>query len=89
MTVMADIFFIKPRPIDGAAAVIPDPHAQGRPLAADGEVKPRSAFWLRRLKDGDVTEIVPAPPEIASAPQKPAPRARARPAAPVEPPSNS
>lgn len=28
----------------------------GKHLAEKGETKPRNAYWLRRLKDGDVTE---------------------------------
>jgi hypothetical protein len=28
----------------------------GKPLAPKGETKPRSSYWLRRLRDGDVTE---------------------------------
>ena len=30
-----------------------------RPLAAEGEEKPRDTYWLRRLIDGDVTEAQP------------------------------
>ncbi|ELB3891404.1 DUF2635 domain-containing protein [Morganella morganii] len=32
-----------------------------QPLAEKGEYKPRNAYWLRRLKDGDVTEVQAAP----------------------------
>lgn len=28
----------------------------GKPLDPKGETKPRSSYWLRRLRDGDVTE---------------------------------
>lgn len=28
-----------------------------QPLAEKGERKPRTAYWLRRLRDGDVTEV--------------------------------
>lgn len=31
------------------------------PLKADGENKPRSQYWLRRLRDGDVIEVKPEP----------------------------
>lgn len=29
----------------------------GQPLAEKGEKKPRSPYWLRRLKDGDVIDL--------------------------------
>lgn len=32
-----------------------------QPLAEKGERKPRTIYWLRRLKDGDVTEVQAAP----------------------------
>lgn len=32
-----------------------------QPLAEKGERKPRTTYWLRRLKDGDVTEVQAAP----------------------------
>ena len=37
-----------------AGRVVPDPEAGGT-LAADGRAVPRDAYWLRRLRDGDVT----------------------------------
>lgn len=46
---MAKILFIKPR--DGMK--VPDP-VTGKPLAKDGETKPDTAYWRRRLKDKDV-----------------------------------
>lgn len=44
-------FFIKPAP----GLRIADPKT-GVYLPESGAVMPRSAFWLRRLKDGDVIE---------------------------------
>lgn len=46
--------------------VIPKPgvlvrHENGKPLDAAGEAVDRSAYWLRRERDGDVT-IGPVPP---------------------------
>ncbi|MGL5369676.1 MAG: DUF2635 domain-containing protein [Plesiomonas shigelloides] len=38
------------KPADGLIVKKPD----GTVLSADGEAVPRSAFWLRRLADGDV-----------------------------------
>jgi hypothetical protein len=32
----------------------------GEVLAAEGETVERSAFWLRRIKDGDVEIVAPA-----------------------------
>lgn len=69
---MTDRLFIKPRQIDGAAAVIPDP-VTGQPLKAEGDGKPRSSFWLRRLRDGDVIEFdgeVKAMPEMKVPPRR-------------------
>lgn len=42
------------KPVSGLT--IRDPETY-KPLAAEGEVKPRNAFWLRRLKDGDVVLV--------------------------------
>jgi hypothetical protein len=47
------------------ARIVPDPDQGFRPLAAAGEDKPLTAYWLRRLRDGDVL-IVDQP--AASAP---------------------
>ncbi len=30
-------------------------------LAAEGEEKPRTAYWMRRIAEGDVTQIVAKP----------------------------
>lgn len=43
---------IKPAP--GLTVRDPDSY---EPLAAKGEKKPRTGFWLRRLKDGDVVTV--------------------------------
>ncbi|EYU13609.1 DUF2635 domain-containing protein [Photorhabdus aegyptia] len=43
---------IKPTP----GLVVRDPETY-QPLAEKGGKKPRNAYWLRRLKDGDVIEI--------------------------------
>lgn len=43
---------IKPAP----GVTVRDPQT-AQPLAAEGENKPRSSYWLRRLKDGDVVEV--------------------------------
>jgi hypothetical protein len=50
--------FLKP----AAGLIVRDP-ATGQPLAQDGEAKPDTTYWRRRLRDGDV---LPAPaPEPA------------------------
>lgn len=41
------------KPVSGVTVRDPETY---KPLDAGGEVKPCNAFWLRRLKDGDVTE---------------------------------
>ncbi|MEY0767382.1 MULTISPECIES: DUF2635 domain-containing protein [Providencia] len=42
------------KPVSGLTVRDPETY---KPLAAEGEVKPRNAFWLRRLKDGDVVLV--------------------------------
>ncbi len=50
--------FVKPaRP----GLVVRDPET-GKPLAAEGETKPKNGHWVRRIKAGDVT--------VAAAPEK-------------------
>ena len=44
-------FEIQPAP----GLLVRDP-LSAKPLAAEGEAKPRNKFWLRRLADGDVHE---------------------------------
>lgn len=47
--------------------VIRDPDTR-QPIPAEGREVPKNAFWVRRLRDGDVREAAPAP----AAQQKPA-----------------
>lgn len=42
--------FIKPAP----GCVVRDPRPPFTPLAADGEEKPQTGYWLRRVADGSV-----------------------------------
>lgn len=44
------------QPAKGLVIKKPD----GSKLAADGEKVPRTSFWLKRLADGDVSEVKPA-----------------------------
>lgn len=46
-----EMFFIKP--VGGAK--VRDPHTTMH-LANEGEFKPRTAFWVRRIADGDVVQ---------------------------------
>lgn len=48
-----------------------------RPLAADGERKPRNLHWLRKLTRGEVIETVPLTPDAAPA-SEPASRRKAK-----------
>lgn len=50
----SDQIFIKPV----AGAKVRDPHTAIH-LADDGEYKPRTAFWARRITDGDVVQVKP------------------------------
>jgi len=54
---MENEFFIKPA-IEGL--IVRDP-ASRLPLAAAGETKPRSKYWLSRFADGEVIEVTAAP----------------------------
>ncbi|WP_409997851.1 MULTISPECIES: DUF2635 domain-containing protein [unclassified Bradyrhizobium] len=50
--------FLKPAPLAGGGVVrVRDPQT-GVPLAASGEWKARSQYWIRRLRDGDVIEAL-------------------------------
>ena len=47
--------------------IVRDPQSH-RPLSAEGEEKPRTQYWLRRLRDGDVVEVgADTPPARKSA----------------------
>lgn len=63
--------FLKPaRDVSGTAFVVRDPLTRV-PLSEAGEWKHASAFWRRRLRDGDVIEATPARADKASAPAVP------------------
>lgn len=51
---MIDTIFIKP----AGALPVRDPQTM-QPLAAEGEHKPRTCYWLRRLAAGSVVEVKP------------------------------
>ncbi|OPY15612.1 MAG: hypothetical protein A4E66_00016 [Syntrophus sp. PtaB.Bin001] len=53
---MPDQMFLKPAK-DGLLVRDPD---TGKALAAEGEYKPRSTYWIRRLKTGDVIAATPS-----------------------------
>lgn len=56
-------FFLRPAP----GIRVADPET-GQYLPAAGALMPRSAFWLRRVADGDVVEVQkPAPAKKAQA----------------------
>lgn len=68
--------FIKPA-LDGA--VVPDPLTHAH-LAATGEWKPHSTYWICRIRDGDVVVCEPPqenphPEEARSAVSKDGPQA--------------
>lgn len=70
--------FIKPALImiegEEVIALVRDPES-GEPLKAEGEWKPRSQFWARRIRDRDVMPADPAPAAaetIADAAEAPA-----------------
>jgi len=52
---MDDQLYLKPAP----GRVVRDPVTM-EPLAEAGEYKPRTAYWLRRLKEGDVVAGTPS-----------------------------
>jgi hypothetical protein len=64
---MMSNMFIKPASIEiegvPTLALVRDPDTRA-PLATEGEWKPRSQFWNRRLRDGDV---IPAEPTAVAA----------------------
>ena len=59
--------FLKPSPLSAVEQkqfgtdrrIVPDPQQNFRPLAADGEWKPATPYWHRRLRDGDVVAAAP------------------------------
>ena len=53
------------KPAEGRTVRRPDTLVH---LAAEGEDVPMTEFWVRRLRDGDVTEVEPEPePELEAA----------------------
>lgn len=50
---------IKPAP----GLIVRDPVTY-RPLAVEGEDKPRDQYWMRRLRDADVVLVKPEPARI-------------------------
>jgi hypothetical protein len=70
---MANVF-VRPAMIELAGvetlALVRDP-VTFRPLKAEGENKPKTQFWLRRIRDRDVIEGKPDAPS-PSAPTPPA-----------------
>jgi hypothetical protein len=59
---MSDTMRIKPR----LGLLVRDP-ATYRPLALEGEDKPRDQYWMRRLRDGDVVKVEAEPPPAREA----------------------
>ncbi|CCP02968.1 Mu-like prophage FluMu protein [Erwinia amylovora Ea644] len=56
--------FVKPVP----GRIVRDP-VKGTPLPASGENVPDSAFWHRRLKDGDVVQAKEEQPAPKASPR--------------------
>jgi hypothetical protein len=54
-----------------AGRVVPDPEAGGD-LPAEGREVPRDAYWLRRLRDLDVTLDAPKPAKATTKTPAPA-----------------
>lgn len=67
--------FIKPA-VSGAH--VPDPHTH-RGLKAEGEWKPATEYWLRRLSQGDVVE---AEPPVSTPTPNPSPQGGGEPREP-------
>ncbi len=57
---MSDARMIRIKPKLGL--IVRDPVTY-RPLAVDGEDKPRDQYWMRRLRDGDVVLAKQSEPE--------------------------
>jgi hypothetical protein len=51
---MAEPLFVKPR----EGLTVPDPQTR-QPLPAEGKTVPRTGYWARRLRCGDVVEAAP------------------------------
>lgn len=66
--------FVKPA-VDGA--MVPD-ELTHQPLAAAGEWKPETAYWVRRLRDKDVVEMDDPPNAAAVAAETDKPRVAKR-----------
>lgn len=49
--------------------IVPDPERRS-PLPAGGASVPRSSYWLRRLRYGEVVEVKPSPPAAARSSSK-------------------
>ena len=62
-----DILRLKPA---SKNVTVRDPRT-GRALAARGEDKPRTTYWLRRLRDGDVIDMDAKPAAVISASKGP------------------
>jgi hypothetical protein len=63
--------FVKPAP----GLIVRDPETR-EPLPPHGDWVPRTTYWLRRLRDGDVSEAEPGgAAEPAPHPQTPSPQA--------------
>lgn len=70
-------FFIHPaRTAEGKPKRVPDPESADprAVLPAGGAEKPRTAYWLRRVRDGDAIEGKPEPSAVPATapPPKPA-----------------
>lgn len=58
---MENVFLKPARDADGRPMVVPDELTHA-PLAADGEWKPLTSYWARRIRDQDVTQAEPEAP---------------------------
>lgn len=63
---MSTPFRVKPAP----GLTILNPDRENRPLDPAGEDVPRSSYWLRRLRDGDVVDAAEASPAPAAKAKK-------------------
>lgn len=52
-----------------AGLIVRDPRTR-KPLSKDGETKPKSGYWLRRLREGSVTTAAPEKAAAAAKPEK-------------------